>query len=123
MNDYTGQWHKFDNPLYRDPSIKRASSLRQTTSSITSEPIFDDAIYFSVPISSAYSTQSAGVGLASSDRASNSPERRFENPIYGSVNDTLNNGRNVLHTVGGTGASLMHLPSNGQPRSASQITM
>ena len=25
-------WHKFDNTLYRDPSIKGTSSLRQTTS-------------------------------------------------------------------------------------------
>lgn len=125
INDYSqGQWHKFDNPLYRDPSIQRSSSLRQTTSSVTSEPIiFDDAIYSaSVPVSTAHSTQSAaGVGLANSDRA-NSPEYKFENPIYGSVNDTLSNGRNVLHTVGGTGASLMQLP-NGQQRSASQITM
>ena len=125
LNDYSqGQWHKFDNPLYRYPSIQRSSSLRQTTSSVTSEPIiFDDAIYSaSVPVSTAHSTQSAaGVGLANSDRA-NSPEYKFENPIYGSVNDTLSNGRNVLHTVGGTGASLTQLP-NGQQRSVSQITM
>lgn len=124
-NDYTrGQWHKFDNPLYRDPSIKRTSSLGQTTCSVLSELIFDDAIYtsVSVPVSSAHSTQSAiaSVGHASSDRA---PEHRFDNPVYGSVNDTLNNGDNVLHTVGGTGASLMHLPPSGQQRTVSQITM
>ena len=75
-------WHKFDNPLYRDPSIKRTSSLRQTTSSILSEPIFDNVIYTSVsiPVSSAHSTQSttADVGLASSDWDNNSPEYRFD---------------------------------------------
>ena len=127
-NDYTrGQWHKFDNPLYRDPSIKRTSSLGQTTCSVLSEPIFDDAIYtsVSVPVSSAHLIQSAmaSVGHASSGRA---PEHRFDNPIYGgSVNNTLNNGHNinVLHTVGGTGASLMHLPPTGQQRTVSQITM
>ena len=125
-NDYTrGQWHKFDNPLYRDPSIKRTSSLGQTTSSVLSEPIFDDAIYtsVSVPVSSAHSTQSAiaSAGHASSDRA---PEHRFDNPVYGgSVNDMLNNEYNVLHTVGGTGTSLMHLPPSGQQRTVSQITM
>jgi hypothetical protein len=127
LNDYTrGQWHKFDNPLYRDPSIKRTSSLGQTASSITSDLIlFDNAIYtsISVPASSADSTQSASAGLASSEWANNSPEHRFDNPIYGSVNDTLNNGHNVLHTVGGTGASLMHLPPSGQQRTVSQITM
>ena len=78
----------------------------------------------SIPASSAHSTQSAiGVGLASSDQNNNSPEYRFDNPIYGGVSDTLNNGCNVLHTVGGAGASLMHLPQNGQQRSVSQITM
>ena len=112
------QWHKFDNPLYRDPSIKRTSSLRQTTSSILSESIFDDAIYTSVsiPVSSAHSTQSTttGAGLASSDWDNNSPEYRFDNQLYGGVSDTINNGCNVLHTVGGAGASLTHLPQNGQ---------
>ena len=87
--------------------------------------MFDDANYTSasVPLSSAHSTQSASAGLASGDRANNSPEHRFDNPIYASVNDTLNNGDNVLHTVGGTGTSLMHLPPNGQQRTVSQIIM
>ena len=43
--------------------------------------------------------------------------------IIRGVSDTMNNGCNVLHTVGGAGASLMHLPRNGQQRSVSQITM
>ena len=117
LND-NGQWHKITNPIYRDPSIKRTPSLSQTTSSIaTSEPIFDDAIYTSVPISTAHSM--SGVGISNGDRT-NSLEYRFENPIYGSVNDTLNNGRNVLHSVGGTGGNLLQ---NGQLRSMSQVTV
>ena len=75
-------------------------------------------------VNSTQSTQSTGgIGPTSSDLANDSPEHRFDNPIYGSLNDTVNNGHNVLYMVGGTGASLMHLPANGQQRSVSQITM
>ena len=61
----------------------------------------------------------SGVGISNGDRT-NSLEYRLENPIYGSVNDTLNNGCNVLHSVGGTGGNLLQ---NGQLRSMSQVTV
>ena len=120
LNNYVGEWHKFDNPLYRDPSIGKAPSSVTTTSTSTTilEPLFDDAIYFSAPVTSAHSM--SGVGLSHNELINQSHlEYELANPIYESVNTTMNNGRNVLHSVGEIGANLSH-PQ--QSRSLSEIT-
>ena len=80
-------WHKVDNPLYRDRSIKDVSQSQQSV--VQSEPIFDDAIYNTVVLLSSDNGRStSSVVLSESDRT-DSVEHQFQNPIYGQRNESL----------------------------------
>lgn len=95
-NSESGQWYKYDNPIYRDKSrrgnqsqLSIASSASTVKTSVNSEPILNEAIYITVSEQSGSS-----VGLSDHDR-SDSPEHVFDNPIYEQrivrFNDDLNN--------------------------------
>ena len=100
-----GQWEKYDNPLYRDKSTKTQisdskQSVRQT---VNSEPIFDDANYFTVSLHN--TTSGSSTGLSNSDR-DDSLEHEFDNPIYDHIRQVR---FNIVPVVNRISADLQYL--------------